>query len=542
MEGDAAQGGRASQETPRGASGDGQGNTGSESTSSQARGRGRGRGRGRKVAPRAVPRKKPPTRIVSAKAAGSGSSSTRGGRGGGSGRGRGADKRGGGSAGGSESSARGGRGRGRGRGQAHAQHSPSVIGLGQIAPQRVPIGGATPSQGSAASRKSSGLGTPSSTGALSRTSGQSFGSGGTDGRSSDLMGSNGASYGGAQAESYSGGRGGASSGGGGGGSTPRAYQSFAERFEEQAKAFGDAATDDSDTDDELPDDDNEKKNRDVAAYLGESRDGFLLPVTLPRNRTEKVDAAAKDQTAPNDKLPEGESSSVKQTSTLAEPSVKAEPVSVKLESAIAPVKRTVVKPEPMEVDTLQAVPAEPKSEAKPTWGAGLDPSTFPEGSCARMMLESSDSPVYIQLPGVLPLAENKAAWEYKRQAEAPDSKLGPEVLRGTEPQWSIKARGLAVDVRKVGSPGEVQKLGKLRLYKSGRVQLVLNDGTKLDGDVGATCRLAQQLACVTLGTATDSESSFEELRNSIVSRIVFVPSMETLATTGQYRVKKAPNE
>lgn len=497
---------------------DGHGNVPQQPSSNTGRdGQVRGRGRGRKAVPRAVPRKKPPTRVISTSDGASSNSDIRG---------RGARR--------GRDEPRGGRGagtRGRGRGgylNAEPKYEPDVIGLGQIAPRRVPV--STLSQGSGNSRRSSGVGTQSSTGGQSASSRQSLGSLDT------LESGAGSSSGPGICEINNGSSLQTSANGFAAPSACFDVDSMAQQSLGGSMAFGStskvsshAAGEDSDTDDDLPDDDVWKKNHGIANYVGTVVEGLLPPVSVPSisnlptapPRTGFVSERGYD----DGRLEDDEVVDDSDTWTTVKPTRNAD-----AHAGIS--TRGRIKPEPMEVSvssrTIQGTnySRSGSSRARPE----LDPLLFPAHSDARYLLSSKATPVFVQLPGLLPLNENRSAWP-SDDAAAGAEKAAKEESPSDAASNTRDSRALGTDLCRVGRPGYTERIGKVRLYKSGRVEMVFDDGTTYDVESGADCRSAQQLVCVKTGG--NEENTCDELCSSLMSRLICCPSHSSLSSDWQ---------
>jgi RNA polymerase III RPC4 len=490
-----------------------------------ARGRGRGRGR---VKPRVVPRKKPPTRIVVAPARTSSGSHGRGGSGAGSTRGgpvRGRD---------------GGSGRDRSSGRDHGgEHSASVIGLGQIAPQRVPASSVSQGSaaGSAASRKSSFAASQSSVGGQgSLASGQSLGSTGTGGigELSSLAGPH------SERGPYE------------AGTRNGVAANEITHGGAMLRSLNESLGDNSDTDDELPYDDFEHKNQDVASFVGKVSSGMLLPVSLPSLRhlecPPKLFSKADEECRPGGL---GLTTSAGVVTKVEDARAGDPRYSSKVREQLGAIvnmseSRLTAKMEPVELEPVEALlddyrPGNIEKVYVPDVGKPIDVTQFPPGTSVRHVLCAEKAPIFLQLPGLLPLKEHPAAWEKSDMQVASSAKDGIRDSAGASSS-SVFAdmRGLGTDIRRVGVPGEVERIGKLRLYRSGKVELVFRDGTTYGVTAGASCKTNQQLVVLKVGD-TDTEKSCEELANALTSRLVCAPSLESLVSNSRSVAKKVPS-
>ncbi len=84
-------------------------------------------------------------------------------------------------------------------------------------------------------------------------------------------------------------------------------------------------------------------------------------------------------------------------------------------------------------------------------------------------------------------------------------------------------RGLGTDLRKVGNRGDACKLGKLRFYKSGRVEMVMEKGGVLDVQQGVVSNKSQQLVLIDVENKTCTE-----IQSSVSTRLVAVPGLGDL--------------
>lgn len=406
------------------------------------RGRGRGRARGRRVVPRQVARRKPPPGQAPKpidEAAG---------RGRGRGRGRGQDA--------------GGRGRGRGA----PTHSPNAVGLGQVAPPRPTTSRIASSGGSAvSSRRSSVVSSVSIGGASAASSSYSFGHGAS--HTSDDVASASTSFPAdmsfpSESEQLSG---------------KKASKKNAEPLFREHSHMA------PDSDDDMPDDAFDVRNRDIAPYAGHVTDnGLLLPVSLPGLRALPPEFKEFDNPI--------------SVNGKADDTIKAEP-----EPKIG------AKSEPMEVES----PGEDLF-VQPC----LRAESFPPGSVANAVLSSQNAFSFMQFPGLLALSQYSE--KVKKDTEkATDTNSVAEALAASE-----RLKALGVDLRLVGKPGSNLPVGKLRMYKSGRVEMVLSNGGCLELEHGINPKVCQQVMLI-----NSKEKTCEELQNVITNRIVAVPSLAT---------------
>jgi hypothetical protein len=507
-----------------------------KSTAEQAEGRdagapesrGRGRGRGR-VKPRVVPRKKPPTRIVIAPSGpfsgggGRGSAGSEQGRGG-SGRGRG-----------------GGSGRGRGYDHDHGgQHSANVIGLGQIAPQRVPAStvsgasGAGSTAGSAASRKSSAMATQSSVGgSVSRASGLSFGSSGGTG---DIeLSPNVAGPFSEPANDED---------------TARNGAVFGERRQGcvVSRTSDELVGENSDSDDDLPPDDLEHKNQEVASFVGKVSDGMLLPMSLPslRHLDPPPTVSRKSEDAFGLEAPRNSLNTrlLARSETLRTERTQDAPITTKRYGARVdnPVTELLPKLEPLEVESVtsstpQSLLRNGRTLYVPDVGKPVDSWQFPPKSSVRHILDADRNPALLQLPGLLPLKTRESACGKSEVLTACDNKDGNVEMLGTSLSIHTRDMRLGTDIRQVGTPGAIEKIGRFRLYRSGRAELVFNDGSTYDVSSGVSCKTNQQLVALNFGGNNRMENSCEEIANALTSRLVCTPSLESLVSNPRPMMK-----
>lgn len=355
-----------------------------------------------------------------------------------------------------------GRGRGRGIGQRPSSYNPNIVGLGQIAPVRPP--NRIPSSGGSAatSRKSSvvssmSIGAASSTNAASSSTGVEVDVSQPDGmRNPD----------------------GSFSAQGGIGASPTENGAKTQKAEQKYISFLEHMEVADDSDDDMKDDAFEARNSDIAPYAGKlTRDGLLLPVSLPGLR---------------DLPPEYEVFESKKPSALVEDEDE--------ESLTVP----GTKDEPMEIDTMDGA---------------LRPEMFQKGSVARKVLAGEDSLAFMQLPGLLALMErNEAEGGRKENAEDADQEKVESSVAAAMAA-AERMRGLGTDMRKVGDKGSTRPIGKLRFFKSGRVQIVMERGGCIELEHGITPKASQQVVLI------DTErNTCEELQNTLTSRFVGVPS------------------
>lgn len=238
-------------------------------------------------------------------------------------------------------------------------------------------------------------------------------------------------------------------------------------------------------------------NVDLAPWPGcLTHDGTLLPVSLPglrelgREFEMKLGIANGEAAAVNPPLLDGLDDEEED------------------DDDIAPMKR-----EPMELE-------DDLGDVKPGAGSAVPPPhAFPKGSVAYDLLSSGGDISLLQLPGLLALAENPA------MAVLADNSEGKEEFSESSVAAAAAAaermRGLGTDLRNVGNPGEVCKLGKLRFYKSGKVEMVLRKGGVLEVEKGVESDKCQQLVLV------DTEGkTCEEIQGSVSKRLVALPAVE----------------
>jgi hypothetical protein len=204
--------------------------------------------------------------------------------------------------------------------------------------------------------------------------------------------------------------------------------------------------------------------------------------------------------------------------------------------------RSAGKVEPKEVSVVGADANADGESYRPDIGKQLDPLRFPASSPARHLLASPGAPAFMQLPGLLPLRENTSAWGHDHPV-AGSGGTGTTRESAAEAilNAAVRARGLGIDLRRVGIPGGVDKVGKMRIYKSGRVELVFSDGTVYDCATGAPVETAQQLLAVNLGGAEDDDKTCDEICNALTSRLIARPSIQSLVSTIPSYVKKDSN-
>lgn len=332
-------------------------------------------------------------------------------------------------------------------------------------------------------------------------------------------------------------------------------------------------------DDELEHEDLTEKNQDLAPYPGVVQDGVIVPVgfptmfsmPIPEVGTHIVDIGAVNSDAADGKAADSQE---KAAGEAAEGKLPAPTPTLPSESVFENAerrRRNHAKDEPVEA-VLAPAPAEPaaaKTEGSPDAlympkaGEALKPLLFPPRTAARHVLASADAPLFMQLPGIVPLRENRSAWPGATAAApgAADRKRdGAESAETIVAAARERERGLATDLRVVNAPGEIKRIGKLYFYKSGRVLLKYEDGSSADVTVGAACKNVQQLVCVSTkpkdaaaasagakaedvedkmdegddGANEDDEDDdnvCEELNASIRSRLVCIPTLDTLIST-----------
>lgn len=366
---------------------------------------------------------------------------------------------------------RGGRGGGRGRigrgGQrATPTYAPNVVGLGQIAPARLSNRVLSSGGSAATSRRSSvvssmSVGGVSSTGAASSSTGADVGDAGNSGM---ILTPEAGEFGSKEDV------GAVVAMGRAGGKAEQKYTTFAEHVEGGG-----------DSDDDMDDTSFENRNRDIAPYAGKlSREGLLLPVSLPGLRSlppeyrefEKTDAMEVE------------------------------------DGRIGKAAPMPGKEEPMEIDrvlTSRVV-------------SSLHPEMFAKGTVARQILSSDSSLMFMQLPGLLAFSEKNSSEKYGRGGEEAPSKVESSVAAAVAA--AERMRGLGTDLRLVGDKGSTVPIGKLRFYKSGRVQIVMEPGGAMDLEHGIAPKVCQQAVLI-----DTQRKTCEELQNTVESRLVAIPAV-----------------
>lgn len=504
----------------------------------RGRGRARGRARGRRVVPRQVARRKTTSGQVPKSLTGGASEGPagRGGRGRGRGRGRG------------DSSA--GRGRGRGAGGSGSapgvlEHAPNAMGLGQIAPPRqgIPGGGrgsgVASSGGGMSSRRSSAMSSGAASSSYSigvNVDGMSLASGdGMGGMTDADMGSE--------------------RGGENGENNDKGDKKDGKTNAKTEPVFSEHVEQGYDSEDDMPDDSFDMRNRDIAPYAGMLTDGgLLLPVSLPglRSLPEKFDRFIIDDKDDDEKPVKdddgagmlGEFGDGKKEELKVEEKAKIKSEAkqekrvvgggVQPGAAVGSAKAEPMELDAMNVDSIQPPTAGATDDIQPTStaanadakeqqpglaGSNLRAAMFPKGSAAYRILSSPPGDLALmQLPGLLPLAIASADRErmVKAKAKAPKLSSVAEAVAASE-----RLRALGVDVRQVGQPGQGHDLAKLKVYRSGRVQLVLNNGGALDVEPGIRPRVNQQVVMVNC-----KDKTCEELANSVETWLVAVPALD----------------
>lgn len=220
------------------------------------------------------------------------------------------------------------------------------------------------------------------------------------------------------------------------------------------------------------------RNLDIAPYAGHvTEDGLLLPVSLPGLR---------DLPAHYD--------------------------AVKLEDTVSAMKSVALaaKDEPMEV--------EPQHSLMP---GALSSDMFPKSSVAHAILASDSSLAFMQLPGLLAMMEKSDAPLMSNEDGEKETRLESSVAAAVAA--ADKMRGLGVDLRRVGNDDEARPIGRLKFFRSGRVQIVMQSGGSLDLEWGITPKTCQQLVLI-----DHERKTCEELQNTVTTRLVAVPSLAGL--------------
>lgn len=241
-----------------------------------------------------------------------------------------------------------------------------------------------------------------------------------------------------------------------------------------------------DSDDDMPDDSFEQRNRDIAPYAGHlTEDGILFPVSLPglRDLPPCFEEFIDDPMILNDSKGKTDGHML-----IAETKPEA-------------------KAEPMQFETHNFPAIQP-----------LNPNSFADGTVARKLLASETSLVFMQLPGLLTISENPAAGqigeEQRPHEPSKQSSVAAAVSAGE------RMRALGTDLRRVGEPGKSQYIGRLRFFKSGRVQLVMQCGEVIDLENGAEPKVCQQVLLID----TDKKTC-DEMSNGYLPKVVGVPSL-----------------
>jgi hypothetical protein len=189
----------------------------------------------------------------------------------------------------------------------------------------------------------------------------------------------------------------------------------------------------------------------------------------------------------------------------------------------------VAKAEPVEVAGSPA--ASRASKYEPEVGKPLDAFQFPAQTASRHILAAKQSPLFLQLPGLLPLQENRSAWAASADDGSQITRFAASDQMREGNTAGSGAQNMGTDIRRVGAPGVVSGVGKLRLYKSGKAQLVLDGGYVYELTVGAVYRTNQQLVALNLGS-DQTEKTCEEIANALTSRLVARPSLASLTSSG----------
>lgn len=217
---------------------------------------------------------------------------------------------------------------------------------------------------------------------------------------------------------------------------------------------------DEDSDDDMASDSFTFRNKDIAPYAGEvNADGLLLPVSLLGLRD-------------------------------------------------IPPNTTSTKETRMDVDTA----------IQPSASVALHPNMFKEGSMAKKILSTEGSLAFLQLPGLLALTEGTRPLTYGMEGRPNDAKDESSVAAAVAA--AERMRGLGTDLRKVGEPGSVRSLGKLRFYKSGRVEIVMERGGTMDLSPGI-----EPKSCLQVVLIDSSKNTCEELESAVKSRLVATPNL-----------------
>ncbi|CDF33525.1 unnamed protein product [Chondrus crispus] len=238
-----------------------------------------------------------------------------------------------------------------------------------------------------------------------------------------------------------------------------------------------------DSDDDMMETSFEARNKDIAPYAGKlTRDGLLLPVSLPGLRDLPPEYRDFESKGAHIDVSDDDEEGV----TLGS------------------------KEEPMEIDAID----DGDNDA-----GNLRPEMFAKGSVARKVLSSHDSLTFMQLPGLLALMERKDTdGTSKNDRQEPEhDKVESSVAAAVAA--AERMRGLGTDLRKVGERGSTRPVGKLRFFKSGRVQMVMGRGGCIELEHGISPKVTQQVVMI------DTErQKCEELQNTLTSRLVGVPT------------------
>lgn len=189
----------------------------------------------------------------------------------------------------------------------------------------------------------------------------------------------------------------------------------------------------------------------------------------------------------------------------------------------------LTKPEPMEIDTSivdDAITSDEKvkgNDETHTLPCGISAEMFNRKSAAHKLLSARGRLSFLQLPGLLPFAAGASDGpaQQAQQAQQQQRKKGRSSSVAEAVAASEKLRNLAVDMRHIGQPGASVPIGKLRIYKSGRTQLVLQNGSTVDVESGITAQVNQQVVLI-----NTKEKTCNELENMVQSRLVAVPTLD----------------
>lgn len=362
---------------------------------------------------------------------------------------------------------RGGRGAtGRGGQRATPTYAPNVVGLGQIAPARLSSRVLSSGGSAATSRRSSvvssmSVGGVSSTGAASSSTAADVGDTGSGGV---VLGAEGGGFG------DKGAVGAVDTSGRAAGKVEQRYVTFAEHVEGGG-----------DSDDDMDETSFENRNRDIAPYAGKlTREGLLLPVSLPGLRSLPPEYS---------QFEEVDSMEVEDGGNRKEVSMSG-------------------KDEPMEIDRVTTS----------HMLGSLRAEMFAKGTVARQILSSNSSLMFMQLPGLLAFSENNSSEKYVQGGkEAPPKAEGSVAAAVAAAE---RMRGLGTDLRLVGDKGSTIPIGKLRFYRSGRVQIVMEPGGAMDLEHGIAPKVCQQAVLI-----DTQRKTCEELQNTVKSRLVAIPAI-----------------